>query len=76
MNCVGMLLKLLFEECPLRKSGPASRVILLLLFLISFITHLSYQFGKGGVVGDFLGCFFGVVGVGLVFWCCFCLFVF
>lgn len=54
MNCVGVLLKLLFEECPFTKSGPASRVILLLLFLISFIVHLSYQFGKG-VTGFFCG---------------------
>lgn len=57
MNCVGVLLKLLFEECPFRKSGPASRVILLLLFLISFIVRLSYRFGEGGVE-DFLGWFF------------------
>lgn len=35
---------------PFSKSGPASRVILLLLVLISFIVHLSYQFGKGVTV--------------------------
>lgn len=60
MNCVGVLLKLLFEECPFTKSGPASRVILLLLFLISFIVHLSYQFGKGVTVGFFVVGFFGL----------------
>lgn len=71
MNCVGVLLKLLFEECPFTKSGPASRVILLLLFLISFIVHLSYQFGKGVTVGFFVVGFFGLglgfIGFGLLF---------
>lgn len=61
MNCVDVLLKLLFEECPFRKSVPASRVILLLLVLIALTVHLSYQSGKGAVVGDFSGVFLVVL---------------
>lgn len=51
MNWVGVLLKLCLKECPFTKSDPASRVILLLPFLISFIVRLSYQFGKVLTVG-------------------------